>query len=167
MWFDGTAANCANFTIGKPLGTCGISGVGSESLLTRLSFVSFHPHPHRKGISHRTGSPCVSVSSSTSFTFSAADRVQDDRKMTFATVHNLPPLSSWKDPWEERFDNVISRLWRKPYFSDVIYLVLCWHPVMMTCHSSLLCTLYLYMIRLLFHCIALDLSPILLCHTCN
>lgn len=34
--------------------------------------------------------------------------------------------------------------------SDVIYLVACWHPVMMICHSSLLRALYLYMIGLLF-----------------
>lgn len=73
------------------------------------------------------------------------------------------PPRSWKDPRKTmRFDAVI-RLLRKLCFSDVIYLVLCRHPVMMTCHSSLLCALYLYMIRLLFHCISLDLSPIFFC----
>lgn len=43
-----------------------------------------------------------------------------------------------------RIDAVISKLLRKQCFSDVIYLVLCQHPVMMTCHSSLFCALYLY-----------------------
>lgn len=46
-----------------------------------------------------------------------------------------------------RFDTLI---WRLLCSSDVIYLVLWWHPVMMTCHSYLLCALYLYTIRLLF-----------------
>lgn len=78
-------------------------------------------------------------------------------------LHRPPPPCSWKDPRKTmRFDAVI-RLLRKLCFSDVIYLVLCRHPVMMTCHSSLLCALYLYMIRLLFHCISLDLSPIFFC----
>lgn len=95
------------------------------------------------------------------FTISAADCVQVDRMETFAAVETSPPPSrSWKVPRKTmRFDAVI-RLLRKLCFSDVIYLVLCRHPVMMTCHSSLLCALYLYMIWLLFHCISLDLSPI-------
>lgn len=100
--------------------------------------------------------------------FSAADGVQGDKQKIFATVEKSPPPQLLKRPLGiMRFDTVISRLWRTLCFSDVIYLVLCWHPVMMTCHSSLFCALYLYMIRLLFHCITLDLSPILLCHTCN
>lgn len=91
-------------------------------------------------------------------TTSAADRVQGDKTKMSAIVKK-PPLS--ERPLEiMRFDAVISRSLRKLCFSDVIYLVLCRHPVMMTCHSSLLCALYLYMIRLLFHCISLDLSPI-------
>lgn len=69
-------------------------------------------------------------------------------------------------------NNEISRLLRRLCFSDVIYLVLCQHPVMMTCHSSLFCALYLYMIRLLL----LFFPPLyffgfiilfFLCHTCN
>lgn len=61
-----------------------------------------------------------------------------------------PPISFLERPREiMKFDAVISRLLRRLCFSDVIYLVLCQHPVMMTCHSSLFCALYLYMIRLL------------------
>ena len=62
-----------------------------------------------------------------------------------------------------RLAAVIRRSWRRLWFSDVIYLVLCWQPVMMmTCHSSLFCALYLYKVwsGFFFHCISLNLSPI-------
>ena len=53
------------------------------------------------------------------------------------------PYSNLKNLVEK--NAVLSRLLRKLRFDDVIYLVLCRHPVMMTCHSSLFCALYVCM----------------------
>lgn len=95
------------------------------------------------------------------FTTSAADCVQDDKMKTFANVEKLP-----KSHLEiVIFDAIIPRL-IKLCFSDGIYLVLCRHPVMMTCYSSLFCALYLYIIRLFFTVFLWIYHPFL-CHICN
>lgn len=170
--FDAVAAQCDNFTNGKTATSRYLSvsrvGVNLAALLLdgfpRLPVPAFSfpcSDQESQARQEQHGCSCMFLLVHL-FTIGAADCEQGDEMKTFATVEKSPPpLRLLKRPLEiMRFDGVISWLLRKLCFSDVIYLVLCRHPVMMTCHSSLFCALYLYMIRLLFHCISLDLSPI-------
>ncbi len=132
-----------------------------SSLCPPFSLSPAQIRSHRPGRSNTNAHTDSCFHSSGSFTISAADCMQGRQDGDVASVEKTAtPLLLKRPPERMRFDAVVSRLLRKPCFSDVIYLVLCQHPVMMTCHSSLLCALYLYMIRLLFHCISLDLSSI-------
>ena len=76
--------------------------------------------------------------------------------------------------WRQKKGQLTLGMKRVPIFfsesgnKDIVYLVLCQNPVMMTCHSSLFCALYLYTTRLLFHCISFKIDhTFCLCHTCN
>lgn len=134
----------------------------SMASLVSLSPLSRSPaliRNRRPGRSNTDARACFYLSTYLPSVRLTASRVTRWRRLP--PLRNPSPLRLLKRPLEiMRFDGVISWLLRKLCFSDVIYRVLCRHPVMMTCHSSLFCALYLYMIRLLFHCISLDLSPI-------
>lgn len=129
-----TAAGCDNFTTGKTANTeyPWVSTVSPHPSVSLLS--SFWLTAHGE---------CVFCLGSL---FKPVER--DDE----SDPPPPPPNHLKGPPGIMRFDTVTSRLLKKRkvfFWSDVIYLVVSWHPVMMICHSSLLRALYLYMIGLL------------------